>query len=95
MIHLFFDLAQSVNINVLPHDVPANSSTIGNILAIVWAIIGATSLLVITFGGFRYITAQGEPQKMAQARNTILYAAIGIVVAASAEAIVTFVFGNL
>jgi hypothetical protein len=94
MIHAIHLIAQSIDLTTLPKT-HATSTEFGNILSIVWAVIGAVALLVITVGGFRYIIAQGEPQKVAQARNTIIYAAIGLVVAASAEAIVAFVFGQV
>lgn len=62
-------------------------------LQIVFGILGAVALLVIVLSGLRYMLAQGDPGKVAQARSTILYAVIGLVVALSAFSIVTFVVG--
>lgn len=62
-----------------------------NGLNIVFAIFGATALLMIVINGFLYITAAGDPQKTAQARLGLLYSAIGLVIILFATVIVTFV----
>lgn len=60
-------------------------------LNFVFGVVGALCLLMITIGAFRYVISRGEPQEIAKAKNTILYAAIGLVVSVSAIAIVSFV----
>lgn len=45
----------------------------------------------IVWGGFSYITAQGEPSQMAAAKQTIIYAIIGIVVLAASALVVNTV----
>lgn len=55
------------------------------------AIIGVIAVVMIMIGGISYITSQGEPAKTATAKNTLLYAAIGLVVAALAQVFVQFV----
>lgn len=92
--HLLMFLADTINISPLPH-VQAGSGQIKNILNITFAVIGALSLLFITIGGLRYVISTGDPQKTAQAKNTILYAIIGLLVAIGAEAFVSFVLGNI
>jgi len=84
--------------NVSPESLPqvaADSSTIQKILTIVFGIIGAIALLIITKSGFEYITSSGDPQKAATARSGIIYALIGLVVAITAQAIVVFVVKRL
>jgi len=51
-------------------------------------------VIVIIVGGIRYATADGDSGKITQARNTILYAVIGLVVALLAYAITFFVVGQ-
>lgn len=63
-----------------------------HILALV---IGVGAVLVIMLAGFRFIISGGEPQAIATARNTILYAIVGLVVASLTQIIVTFVLGRL
>jgi ABC-type amino acid transport system permease subunit len=90
---LYFALT-SVKAYSLPQPT-ADQGTITTILSIVFGIIGALALLVITIAGFRYILSAGDPQKTADAKSTIIYALIGLVVAISAEAIVAFVVNRL
>lgn len=79
-----------VNGNVLPH-VCANESTLQTILTIAFGLIGGLAVLFIIIGGLRYIMAQGDPAKISTAKNQILYAAIGLVIAGSAEFIVNYI----
>lgn len=58
-------------------------------------IIGAIAVLMIIIGAFRYVTSNGEPAQLTSAKNTILYAAIGLVLAAMSNAIVNFVLTNI
>jgi hypothetical protein len=52
------------------------------------------ALVFVIIGGVRYTTSQGEPDATASARKTILNALIGLVLAVSAAAIVTFIGGR-
>lgn len=54
-------------------------------------IIGAVSVIMLVIGGIRYTISQGDSSAVTAAKNTILYAVIGIVVAILAYAIVNFV----
>ncbi len=83
-----------VDVSGLPKTA-AGASTVKAVLTIVFGILGALSLLFITIGGFRYVISQGDPQAVSKAKNTILYAVIGLVVAITAQAIVTFVVDRL
>lgn len=62
--------------------------TITNILLF---IIGAVSVVMIVIGGIRYVVSGGDQGAITSAKNTILYAIIGIVVTIGAYAIVNFV----
>ena len=72
-----------------------NTSEIATILQVIFGIIGALALLFITLSGVRYITAAGDPQRMQQAKEGIIYALVGIAIAVSAEALVVFVLRNI
>lgn len=63
-----------------------------NILSV---IIGVAAVIMIIIGGFKFVTSQGESANIASARNTILYAIIGLVVVALAQFIVFFVLAKL
>ena len=64
-------------------------------LNVVLAVTGAIAVLIIVLAGFRYIVSQGNPSEVAQARNAIIYALIGLVVIMFAFAIVNFVLEGL
>ena len=59
-----------------------------NLLSIV---VGVVSVIMIIFGGFRYITSAGRDTSVTSAKNTILYAIIGLVIVVLAQVIVRFV----
>lgn len=73
----------------------ANQGTISAVLSIVFGITGAVALLIIVIAGMRYILARGDPNSVAQARNTILYAIIGLIISLAAFSIVTFVLKGI
>ena len=58
-------------------------------------IIGAVSVLMLIYGGIRYTISMGDAKNVEVAKNTIMYAVIGIVVAVLAYAIVNFVLTSL
>jgi hypothetical protein len=72
----------------------ADAAAIQNLLGFVFALAGAIALLVITFAGFNFVTSQGEPQKVATARMTILYAIVGLVISVFSFTIVKLVLGK-
>lgn len=58
-------------------------------------IVGVASVIMIIIGGLRYIISGGEAGNVTSAKNTILYAIIGLVVVALAQFIVKFVLGKV
>lgn len=62
--------------------------TVTNVLLF---IIGAVSVIMLVIGGIRYTISGGDSNQVTAAKNTILYAIIGIVVAILAFAAVDFV----
>ena len=56
--------------------------------------VGVVSVIMIIIGGFKYITSGGDSGNVTGAKNTILYAIIGLVVVALAQLIVKFVLGK-
>lgn len=57
-------------------------------------IIGAVSVIMIIIGGFKYVISNGDSSQITSAKNTILYAVIGLVIALLAFAIVRFVINQ-
>jgi cytochrome bd-type quinol oxidase subunit 2 len=66
--------------------------TVINIFSLV---VGVVSVIMIIVGGLKYITSGGDSGNVSGAKNTILYAIIGLVVVALAQVIVQFVLGRV
>lgn len=64
---------------------------IKNIINIFSIVVGVVAVIMIIVGGFRYITSGGNDSSVSGAKNTILYAVVGLVVVALAQIIVRFV----
>lgn len=65
--------------------------TVTNILLF---IVGAVAVIMLVIGGIRYTISGGDQNQVTAAKNTILYAIIGIVVAILAYAAVNFVIDS-
>lgn len=68
------------------------------VLAVVnWLLfaVGVIAVIMLIWGGIKYATSAGDSNKVTSAKNTILYAVIGLVVAVLAFAIVNFITGTL
>jgi hypothetical protein len=75
--------------------VTANSSVVHTALMIFFGIAAVISVLMIVIGGLMFVTSGGKPEEAAKARETIIYAAVGLLVSLSAEAVVAFVVRKL
>ena len=56
--------------------------------------VGISAVIMLIIGGFRYVFSQGNEKNISGAKDTILYAIVGIVVALLSYAIVNFVIGR-
>ena len=70
-------------------------STVKTVINVLSLIAGAAAVVMIIIGGFRYVTSAGSPEATKGAKNTILYALVGLVVVAVAQVIVHFVLKNV
>lgn len=65
---------------------------IANIIAI---IVGIAAVIVIMVAGIQYMLSTGDPTKVNNAKNAIIYAVVGLVVAVFARTIVVFFVSKL
>ncbi|HET8709333.1 MAG TPA: pilin [Candidatus Saccharimonadales bacterium] len=65
-----------------------------NIVNIFSAIVGVIAVIMIIVGGLQYITSGGDSNKVSTAKNTIIYAIVGLVIVALAQLIVHFVLSQ-
>mgnify|MGYP006171884207 CR=1 FL=1 len=70
------------------------NTLIGNIINIFSVVVGIVAVVMIIVGGFRYITSGGDSGNVTGAKNTILYAIVGLVIVALAQFIVRFVLNQ-
>lgn len=75
--------------------VVADSDTIKNVLGLAFGVIAGVALLIMVLQGLKFVLSKGEPEKAAEARKAIIYAAVGLGIALLAEAIVVLVLGKL
>jgi hypothetical protein len=66
-------------------------TTISNVMLF---LVGAVSVIMVVIGGLRYVISGGNSASVGAAKNTILYAIVGLVIALLAYAIVNFVIGS-
>lgn len=70
-------------------------TVIQNILYAIIAVSGIVAVIYIIIGGINYMTSSGDTNKVQKARQTILYAVIGLIVCALAFVIVNFTVGRI
>jgi len=71
------------------------NNIIHTIINLMSAIVGIVAVVMIIVGGLRYITSGGNDTSVTSAKNTILYAIIGLVVVALAQTLVRFTLGKI
>jgi len=69
--------------------------TIGKIINVALSLLGVIVLVIIIYGGFLWMTAGGNDEKVGEAKKWIFGGIIGLVIILSAYAIATFVISNL
>lgn len=65
-------------------------SAVGNILSIIIGALGIVAVIFVVMGGIQYMTSAGDATKLKRAKDTILYACIGLAICALAFAITQF-----
>lgn len=70
---------------------PSADSALETIVNAFLLLVGAVAIVMIVYGGFRYVTSAGEASAVSAAKNTILYAVVGLIVALLAYSISDYV----
>ncbi|MDR0591004.1 MAG: pilin [Candidatus Nomurabacteria bacterium] len=74
-----------------PSDLFGNTGIFTQITNTILFIVGALSVIMLIYGGLRYIISGGDSKKVTDAKNTIMYAIIGLIIAVLSYAIINFV----
>lgn len=94
MLNIFQTLivaATKIKIDPPPVGSPSLNTGFGRVFF--WA--GIIAVVVLVFAGYKYIASAGNPEQAKQARNTIFYTVIGLIVIMLSFAIVNIVLGAL
>lgn len=67
------------------------SSVVASVINLLSVVVGIAAVIMIIFAGLRYITSGGDATKVSSAKDTILYAVIGLIIVALSQVIVRFV----
>ncbi len=74
-----------------PRNLTGSNGVFLTVVNVLLFIIGAISVIMLIYGGIRYTTSGGNANNVTAAKNTIMYAIIGLIVAIFAFAIVNWV----
>ncbi|HTE22563.1 MAG TPA: pilin [Candidatus Limnocylindria bacterium] len=81
------------DIDALPTSFGDNN--VQNGLVVAFGIAGGIALVVMAYGGLKFVLSQGNPQEVTKAKNTIIDGLIGLAVIVGAAGIVGFVVSAL
>lgn len=70
-------------------------STVGKVINVLSFVVGVISVIMVIIGGLKYVTSGGDSSKVSSAKDTILYAIVGLVVVAMSQVIVRFVLKQI
>ncbi len=68
---------------------------IGLVIRVVLGVVGSIALVLFIYGGLVMMTSAGNTDRVAQGRNTLVWAAIGLMVIFSSYTIVGFLLKNI
>ena len=89
------DVGSGVDV-AAPEDAPSDLETVfTSVVNTVLFIVGAVAVLMLIVGGVRYVISSGNQEQVTAAKNTIVYALVGLIIAILAFAIINFITGRL
>ena len=87
--------AEAARCDQCPRDLFGNTGVFKQITNTILYIVGIIAVVMLIIGGIKYLLSGGDSKKVTDAKNTVLYAIIGLVIAFLAYAIVNFVITAL
>ena len=87
--------AEAAKCDGCPSDLFGEKGAFRQITNTILYIVGVIAVIMLIIGGIRYVVSGGDSKKVTDAKNTVLYAIIGLVIAVFAYAIVNFVITSL
>jgi hypothetical protein len=71
------------------------ASPVAKLLGLAFGLLGALAVLYMVISAFKLIISRGDTQAVGKARNSVIYAAVGILVALAGYSIVSFVINSV
>ena len=87
--------AKAAQCDGCPSDLFGNTGVFRQVTNTILYIVGIIAVIMLIIGGIKYVVSGGDSKKVTDAKNTVLYAIIGLVVCFLAYAIVNFVISAL
>ena len=87
--------AEAARCDGCPTDLFGDNGAFKQITNTVLYIVGIIAVIMLIIGGIRYVISGGDSKKVTDAKNTVLYAIIGLVICFFSYAIVNFVITSL
>ena len=87
--------AEAARCDGCPTDLFGDTGVFRQITNTILYIVGIIAVIMLIWGGIRYVLSGGDSKKVTDAKNTVLYAIIGLVISFLAFAIVNFVINAL
>ena len=87
--------AEAARADGMPAELIGDNGVFSRLTNTILLIVGLISVIMLVYGGLRYILSGGDSKKVTDAKNTILYAIIGLIISLLAYAIVHFVLNSV
>ena len=87
--------AEAARCDGCPADLFGDTGVFKQVTNTILYIVGIVAVIMLIIGGIKYVISGGDSKKVTDAKNTVLYAIIGLVIAFLAFAIVNFVISAL
>ncbi len=87
--------AEAARCDGCPSDLFGDTGAFRQVTNTILYIVGIIAVIMLIIGGIKYVVSGGDSKKVTDAKNTVLYAIIGLVIAFLAFAIVNFVISAL
>ena len=89
------DGAQAAQCDGCPTNLFGDNGVFRQVTNVILYIAGVVAVIMLIVGGIKYVVSGGDSKKVTDAKNTVLYAIIGLVICFLAFAIVNFVIASL
>lgn len=87
--------AEAAKCDSCPADLFGDQGVFRQITSTILYIVGIIAVIMLIWGGIRYVISGGDSKKVTDAKNTVLYAIIGLIISFLSYAIINFVIDAL